>query len=69
MWKCKSFTVLPSLSIAASFARVQSDHDVTINSAILIRTGAPLTCDLLAGGGTQSSGCLDLTFSLQTRNQ
>jgi len=44
-------------------ARAQSDYDVTINTSSLAATGATLTFDFIAGGGTQSNGVSILDFA------
>lgn len=44
-------------------ARAQSDYDVTINTSSLSGTGATLTFDFLAGGGTQSNSATISDFS------
>jgi hypothetical protein len=55
MRKCRSIALLAGLSIAATIVHAQSDYDVTINTSSLVGTGATLTFDFLAGGGTQSN--------------
>jgi hypothetical protein len=44
-------------------AQAQSDYDVTISTASLVGTGATLTFDFIAGGGTQSNSVSILDFS------
>jgi hypothetical protein len=44
-------------------ARAQTDYDVTFNTASLAATGAILTFDLIAGGGTQSNSVMISDFS------
>jgi hypothetical protein len=44
-------------------ARAQADYDVTINTTSLAGTGATLTFDFIAGGGTQSNSVTISDFS------
>ena len=58
-------TVIAAVSALCiqSPARAQLDYDVTINTANLLGTGATLTFDFFAGGGTQSNNVAILDFS------
>jgi len=68
--RCRSGASVPAGVIAALFAlsiqspvRAQSDYDVTLNTSSLLGTGATLTFDFIAGGGTQSNSVSILDFS------
>jgi hypothetical protein len=68
--RCNSGTSILAAAIAAvstlciqSPAQAQSDYDVTINTSNLSGTGATLTFDFLAGGGTQSNSVTISDFS------